>query len=127
MNTRQKTAFENPIFLDLNRKDLLYREILRKNDLVIETVLTVRASLNDSGASWNVEMAVLDERGFKMNIRKLDGGSQSLIRHLGLELLDGVGVHDWRFVEYPDSVQITKSMSSAESTNLRLQWNLAIA
>ncbi len=120
VNSRQKIAFENPSHFDLNRKEGLYREIVSKDGLTIESALTVRALFDQSAASWNVEMAVLDDQGFRIKIRSMDGRQQSQLRHLGLELLDDVGVHDWRFFEYPDSIQITKSMSPNEAERLKL-------
>jgi hypothetical protein len=120
MNSRQKIAFENPSHFDLNRKEGLYREIASKDGLRIESILTVRALFDESAASWNVEMAVLDDQGFRIKIRSMDGRQQSQLRHLGLELLDDVGVHDWRFLEYPDSIHITKSMSPNEAERLKL-------
>jgi hypothetical protein len=120
MNSRQKIAFENPSHFDLNRKEGLYREIVSKDGLTIESILTVRALFDESAASWNVEMAVLDDQGFRIKIRSMDGRQQSQLRHLGLELLDDVGVHDWRFLEYPDSIHITKSMSPYETEQLNL-------
>ena len=120
MNSRQKIAFENPSRFDLNRKEGLYREIVSKDGLTIESILTVRAHFDDSAASWNVEMAFLDDQGFRIKIRSMDGRQQSQLRHLGLELLDDVGVHDLRFLEYPDSIHITKSMSPHEAESLKL-------
>ena len=127
MNSRQKIAFENPSHFDLNRKESLYREIASKDGLTIESVLTVRALYDESDASWNVEMAVLDDHGFRIKIRSMDGRQQSQLRHLGLELLDDVGVHDWRFFEYPDSIQITKAMSPNEAERLKLQLCARVA
>jgi hypothetical protein len=114
MDNRQKVAFDNPIHFNSDRRAGLYRSEIQIDGLTVESFVTYFLPLSSSGATWCAELAAIDGDGRRIAVRTLSGRTQSLIRHLGCDLLDCVGLNDIRITELQESVRITRTASLAE-------------